>query len=219
MNMIDNRHLPEIKRYVESEVPRYDIINYLIGKNNFVNYLEIGVFMGDNIRKIKAEHKDGIDPGDEGILIPEVNYPITSDDFFNFIKNEDIKYDVIFIDGLHHSEQVDKDIENSLKHIVDNGFILVHDCNPLYHDMQLIPRQTIVWNGDVWKSIIRLKTTRDDLNISVVDTDMGIGVIHKKSSNKLIESYDKIVNNWDYFDANRKRLLNLITTEEFFNSH
>lgn len=217
--MIDNRHLPEIQRYIESKVPRFDIINYLIEKNNFVNYLEIGVFMGDNIRKIKIEHKDGVDTGSEGFLIPEVNYPVTSDDFFNFIKNEDIKYDIIFIDGLHYSYQVDKDIENSLKHIVDNGFILVHDCNPLYYDMQLIPRQTIVWNGDVWKSIIRLKTTRNDLTISVVDTDMGIGIIRKQSSHKLIESYDTIINNWEYFDTNRKRLLNLITTMEFFNSY
>ena len=96
---------------------RFDIINHLIEIYGFKNYLEIGVYRGENIRKIIAEHKDGVDPGTEGEMVPEVNYNMTSDDFFEFIKDHDeIKYDIIFIDGLHHSDQVDKDIENSLKY-------------------------------------------------------------------------------------------------------
>jgi hypothetical protein len=95
---------------------RFDIINYFIDKFNFVNYLEIGVYRGENIRKIKAIHKDGVDPGVEGEMVPEVNYRMTSDDFFELIKDhEDIKYDIIFIDGLHHSDQVDKDIVKPLQ--------------------------------------------------------------------------------------------------------
>ena len=58
---------------------RFEIINTFIKNNNFVNYLEIGVFRGQNIREIIAEHKDGVDPTTElGQTIPEINYPITS---------------------------------------------------------------------------------------------------------------------------------------------
>jgi hypothetical protein len=112
----NNLQEPEIIRYLNSEIQRYHVINYLIEKYKLVNYLEIGVFKGENIKEIKAAHKDGVDPGSEGYVIPEVNYPMTSDAFFELIKGHDIKYDIIFIDGLHHADQVEKDIKNALNH-------------------------------------------------------------------------------------------------------
>lgn len=213
--MIDNRNIPEIQRYLKSNYARYDIINDLLTKNNFVNYLEIGVFNGENIRKIKAKHRDGVDPGHEGIVDENVNYPMTSDEFFDFIKGHDIKYDIIFIDGLHHCEQVDKDIENSLNHIIDDGYIILHDCNPLFYDMQLVPRQTIVWNGDVWRSVAKLKKHRSDLTIRTVDTDHGVGIVQKLPSKTIDFDLKRLFDDWDYFDKNRKEILNLITVDEF----
>ena len=122
----NNLHESEVIRNLNSEVKRYDIINYLIKKYNLINYLEIGVFKGENIREIKAIHKDGVDPGVEGYTPLEANYPITSDEFFNLIKgHEDIKYDIIFIDGLHHVDQVEKDIKNALNHVVKDGLIFL----------------------------------------------------------------------------------------------
>lgn len=202
----------ESQKNLNSKIKRYDIINYLIEKNKFINYLEIGVFHGENIRLIKASHKDGVDPGHEGVVAPEVNYPMVSDEFFSLIKGHDIKYDLIFIDGLHHADQVDKDIENSLNHIVEGGYIILHDCNPVSYDAQLIPRQTIVWNGDVWKSFVKFKKQYPNMECCVVDTDFGIGVIKKGdiTSNPNVSE-----TTWDEFDANRKQLLNLITVDEF----
>jgi hypothetical protein len=82
-----NLHEYEVIRNLSSEIKRYDIINYLINKNQLINYLEIGVFKGENIREVKELHKDGVDPGAEGYTPPEVNYPMTSDDFFELIKD------------------------------------------------------------------------------------------------------------------------------------
>ena len=42
----------------------------------------------------------------------------------------DITFDVIFIDGLHLADQVEKDIDNALKFIKEDGFIILHDVNP-----------------------------------------------------------------------------------------
>jgi hypothetical protein len=93
---IDNLHEFEVQRNLNSDVKRYDIINYLIEKHNLLNYLEIGVFKGENIREIKAAHKDGVDPGVEGYTPPEVNYPMGSDEFFELIEGyEDIKDDML----------------------------------------------------------------------------------------------------------------------------
>lgn len=214
--MIDNRKLPELQKYLNPSIFRYDIINHFIRKHNFQNYLEIGVFMGENIRKVNIAHKDGVDPGHENFIVPEVNYSITSDEFFDFIKgHNEIKYDIIFIDGLHYADQVEKDILNSLNHIVDNGIIVLHDCNPLNFLMQTIPRECIVWTGDVWKTIVKLRSTRDYLTIRVVDTDFGVGIVEKKSNTYTSTLKDTKIE-WDFFDKNRENMLGLISTDEFF---
>lgn len=209
----NNLQEPEVVRYLNSEIQRYHIINYLIEKYKLVNYLEIGVFKGENIREIKAPHKDGVDPGVEGYVVPEVNYPMTSDAFFDLIKeHEDIKYDIIFIDGLHHANQVEKDIRNALKHLVPNGFIIMHDCNPTSYKAQLIPRQTIAWNGDTWKAFVDFKINNPTYECCVVDTDFGVGFIKNVGNRYKIESR---IDDWNHFELNRKQLLNLITWDEF----
>ena len=211
-----------IDKYTDgTKQQRWDIMNYLIQKYNYKTYLEIGVNDGLCIRKINIDHKDGVDPypGSEvgGAVVPEINYPISSDDFFNSI--EPIKtYDIIFIDGLHHCEQVDKDIINALKHLNKNGIIILHDCNPPEYELQLVPRITGLWNGNVWKSIAKLRCTRPDLSVKVIDIDWGIGVVHPGEQNIYTEkSYDYIVQNWEYFDNNRDEILNIISLEEFYN--
>jgi hypothetical protein len=209
----NNLHEPEVIRNLNSTIKRYDIINYLIEKYKLINYLEIGVFKGENIREVKAIHKDGVDPGVEGYTPPEVNYPMTSDAFFELIKDyPEIKYDIIFIDGLHHADQVEKDIKNALNHIVDGGFIVLHDCNPVSYEAQLVPRQTTAWNGDTWKAFVDFKFHYPKMECCVVDTDFGVGVIRVGEK---IYTLQANIWDWEYFDKNRTQLLNLITWDEF----
>lgn len=201
---------------------RSEIINHFITKYNFVNYLEIGVFNGDCITKVIAQHKDGVDPGAEGVVHPEVNYPITSDEFFELIKDHDIKYDIVFIDGLHHSDQVIKDINNSLKHTIDGGVIVMHDCSPPTKTNAQVPRNgQREWNGDVYKAFLQSRIDNNEHEHFVVDDDWGVGVIIKNHSDFPItkEDLQQGINSWDYFDQNRKKLLNLITPDEFKESY
>jgi len=214
-----------IEKYVDPNgIKRWDIINHLIKINGYVNYLEIGVNDASCIRKVTAEHKDGVDPlpGSEvgGGYYPEINYPITSDKFFELIKgHSDIKYDIIFIDGLHHSDQVDKDIANSLNHLMPNGTIVLHDCNPPTYEMQLVPRVTGLWNGDVWKSIVKLRCTNNNLHISVIDTDWGVGVVQLKPQESYTKATLEQCLDYSYFDLNREELLNLISVENFYKTY
>ena len=201
---------------------RFEIINHLIKENNFVNYLEIGVYRGQNIREIIAEHKDGVDPGVEGEMVPEVNYQMTSDAFFDLIKDHpEIKYDLIFIDGLHHSEQVDKDIENALEHLVDNGIIVLHDCSPEQELYSLVPRVSAIWNGDVYKSVLRFKQKYSH-KVITVNTDCGCGIIFNNRYEQNYCSTDELqqgLESWKYFDINRTKLLNLTPVNEFKTSN
>ena len=101
------------------------IINHLIEKNNFQNYLEVGVHEGENYKNINVKRKVGVDP--KPLTTNTSVLKLTSDQFFE--KNK-LKFDIIFIDGLHLEHQVDKDIKNSLNFINENGIIVMHDCNP-----------------------------------------------------------------------------------------
>ena len=38
------------------------------------------------------------------------------------------------------------------------------------------------WNGDVWKSVVHLRSLYKNINVFVLDTDFGIGIISKRSA-------------------------------------
>jgi len=188
---------------------RTDIINHLIKKNNYKRYLEIGVRNPDeNLNKITVEHKDGVDPAGN------CNYPIPSDDFFNQL-DIDVKYDIIFIDGLHLDYQVEQDITNSLKHLNQGGTIVIHDCSPIKEEHQV--EEYIVgktWNGTTWKAYVKFRMTDENLSMCVVDTDHGVGIINK-GKQTLYPKSDVL--DFKLLDENRKEILNLITPEKFLN--
>ena len=119
---------------------RWDMIEYLIKKNNYKKYLEIGCDQNQLFSRINIQNKVGVDPASGG------NVRETSDNFFE--KNKDM-FDIIFIDGLHIYEQVKKDILNSIKYLNDEGVILIHDCLPDSMAKQAVPRYKLQWNGDV----------------------------------------------------------------------
>jgi len=197
---------------------RTEIINRCFFKYKFEKYLEIGVGDGFSIERISAKYKDGVDPGVDPSYSHRcglVNHKMTSDEFFRKIENSKILYDFIFIDGLHHTEQVDKDIFNSLKHLSPNGFIMLHDVSPSSFKTQIVPRAQVEWTGDVWKSVVKLRCLNPNIEIVTIDTDFGCCIL-RSGRQKL---YDKdpleIALDWNYFVRNRIELLNLIPVEEF----
>ncbi len=151
---------------------RTDIIQNIIDKKKYKNYLEIGCDNDKNFSKIKIDHKIGVDPLKGG------NLRMTSDVFF--AQNKKF-FDIIFLDGLHIYEQTIKDIDNSLKFLNDNGVILVHDCLPKKIWNQIVPRMYGHWNGDVWKAIVHSRTY-DYAETYTCVVDHGIGIIFKRKN-------------------------------------
>ena len=93
-----------------SKLKRYDFINKTLEmyELNHVKYLEIGVFTNKTFETVKTKNKTSVDPepGSRPTFLG------TSDEFF--LQNNE-KFDVIFIDGLHHYEQCQADAINALK--------------------------------------------------------------------------------------------------------
>lgn len=193
---------------------RTDIINFLIQKFNFKNYLEIGVqYPQSNFDKIEIESKTGVEP----YPITELHDTIikaTSDEFFAELKDNE-KWDIIFIDGLHTREQCLADILNSLKHLSPNGTILVHDCLPTAEYQTTHEDNGREWTGDVWKSIVDIKA-KDGLDVSTIDTDWGIGCIRLNADNVGFEN--QIPLEWENYELLKDELLNIKTIEQWKNS-
>ena len=186
---------------------RTEIIQSLIDKIQAKKYLEIGMGPGLNFAAVQCEHKICVDPSP---TVP-VTFSLTSDSFF--AQNNET-FDVIFIDGLHWADQVYKDINNALNVLNKGGYIICHDMNPHSEFIQRYPQPKLEseWTGDCWKAWVKLKTERDDLSMSVVDTDYGCGIITKGKQTP-IDIKTELT--WEILENDRVKLLNLISVEEF----
>jgi hypothetical protein len=210
--------LPNAMKYV-------GIMQEHIDRYKLQNYLEIGVKDGHSFFTINVPNRYGVEPEitfdlcvnslafDRYQQLKETNmqwkiYNKTSDEYF---KNAEGMFDIIFVDGLHEYKQVYRDIENSLLHLTDDGFIFVHDTNPL-DEKVANPTAPIVsdWSGDVWKAIVDIQTKRDDIEIATYgDVPFGLTVIRKTKVKQQLRDWD--VSNMYYpdFAKDRKVYLNI----------
>tara|TARA_A100001015_G_scaffold318997_1_gene440577 strand:+ start:1715 stop:2425 length:711 start_codon:yes stop_codon:yes gene_type:complete len=191
----------------KEKLNRKEIVQKIIEFKKFKKYLEIGTFKNDLFNYIDCEKKIGVDPFSGG------NVRKTSDEFF---QDNQEKFDLIFIDGLHKYLQVKKDIQNSLGSLNNDGLILMHDCFPRNYYYQAVPRCQIDWNGDTWKALVELRT-KEDLDVYCLNADEGIGVIFKRKNKNLldldIKNFTKL--SYNEYSNNYQKYLNLIEYEDF----
>ena len=163
-----------------------EIINELIQIHHFQSYLEIGLGDGKNFDGVECNLKIGVDPKSDSIpIFTGITKPQDSDTFFEWYlkevkKSPSDKFDLIFIDGLHHADQVERDILNSWKCLNAGGMILIHDVKPSNKAMTCVPRgNQKEWTGDVFQAWHGLNETYPNLNTEYIDDPYGVGVIHK----------------------------------------
>jgi len=198
-------HLP----YNTDIVERHNVINSLTTSNH--KYLEIGIEYGITYSNTHFSNKVGVDPD------PKCDFPsiekYTSDDYFNKITNQ--MFDVIFIDGMHQSENVLRDLNNSIKCLNNEGFIFIDDILPLNYNEQLkIPRKHYYengilkygeeWTGDVWKVIYHvLRKYFGNINFGYFYNINYRGVFHMKikESFQIPEKDIEEINGYDYFNC------------------
>ena len=161
-----------------------DLINSLVELRNGQRYLEIGVNAGSTFFNVEAPLKVAVDPNFQFDPADHAKddtyyYSLTSDDFFATFssrpeaarfKDADgvVRWDVIFIDGLHTFEQSCRDFENSLPHSHANTIWVIDDTVPndpysSLPDMDLcfkyreyIGFTVNSWHGDVYKTIFAI---------------------------------------------------------------
>lgn len=131
--------------------------------------------------------------------------------------------DMCFIDGLHTYAQSLDDVVNCLKHLSSSGVIVMHDCCPASAVMALpansldevmkmnLPGWIGEWSGDVWKTIVYLRSHRHDLRVFVLNIDSGIGIIMRGEPENMLTYSKEEIDRMTYndLDGARAKLLNL----------
>jgi predicted O-methyltransferase YrrM len=214
---------------------RWDVINSFIEKNKYKSYLELGYYKGWSFDQVKCEEKTAVDPNPSKVASMQVIdygsnwydkgniiHKLTSDDFFDRLERQERTtkrtraWDIVFIDGLHEAKQVEKDIQNALKHLSPKGTIVLHDCNPPKYEHTTTGIDGC-WTGDVYKTAVRCAADYD-YDFYTIDTDWGVGVLKPITGGMHVNGrigVEGYINNWEKFDENRQWLLNLISVEEF----
>lgn len=196
---------------------RWNIINELLTTTQQQRFLEIGVQRGVCGGKVRAAVKTGVDPAPLGQAFGKYAalHRKTSDAFFAELPAS-AEFDVVLVDGLHHADQVVRDVDNALRHLAPDGAIVLHDCNPLSEIAQRVPRETGVWNGDCWKAMVELRQ-RPDLDAFTIDTDHGVGIVRRRPNPKPLPALGPLT--YEALERDRQGLLGLVApgfwTERF----
>lgn len=181
------------------------VFNYLIERFNYKSYLEIGVNNPTgNFDLVKCKFKIGVDPNP----MSHASFTGTSDEFFEQRFNK-LTFDIIFIDGLHHADQVKKDFENSLACLNTGGIILLHDTTPEDERFTVVPRNGLRgrWNGDVF----RILPCLSDFDYRTLSFDAnGLTVVKPGGTLKDLPQLS-----YQEFNTQRKELARPCTDEQF----
>ena len=200
---------------------RTGIINRIARQIRARPYLEIGGQGGVNFGRVRGPTRVGVDPdpGSGGTIhLPSDAYFARLDSERSDPDKPDTTFDLVFVDGLHHSDQVLRDIENAVRYLTPGGVIVVHDCDPPTEGSATRVQSGGVWCGDVYRGWLRYRATSKRETFTV-DADLGCGIVlDSPCLASSLEGYplaDLDSLPWPTFRARRSELLGLVTIEVF----
>ena len=226
----------------------HTFLNQIIAAKGYKSYLEIGVDDPKNtFNHIQCERKVGVDPynddtgchawdrANKEALIAKIDpqavfYRMTSDGFFRtsealgFYEKSDL-FDLIYIDGLHLEEQVDKDIANALRFVSPSGMIVLDDVPPANeYEEKTPPDPGQPWRGTVWRSFAKLRmdqlwtTGKNRHGLYTVKSIFKSIILPYRQQTPVYENADfpNPVLSFEFLKAYEDELLNNISYEQFF---
>ena len=192
--------------YVSNFYIRLAFVNKAISLYYDCKYLEIGVCTNEvfNSVPLSVANKIGVDPVRGG------THRMTSDQFF--IENNK-KFSVIFIDGLHEYTQCQKDCINALDSLEDDGIIIFHDFLPRNELEENVPPRQRTWSGDVWKVAVEINNSKN-MDFVIVNIDRGIGLLKIKKGFEYIKNNELKNKDFNHFINDYYKKLPIVSSED-----
>ena len=177
------RHQPPRSTTVNHSVRRLSHLAELVDARS---YLEIGVHNGATFNNVEIENKDAVDPtfhfDVRAFATPSVRFfEVTSDHFFlHFHKG--VRYDLIFLDGLHTFEQTFRDFCASFAATHRRTLWLIDDVFPVdiysaHPDQKTALRfrhgtgnKRKAWHGDVYKVVFAINDFFPNISFRTIKT-------------------------------------------------
>lgn len=198
-------------------VSRNGVVQGILDLFDAPDYLEIGVNRGVTFNALKAASKVAVDPAflfdTEAATGPGITFhETTSDDYFARIATRDTAFDVIYLDGLHTSEQTIRDLINALAFLKSDGVIVIDDVFPSSYIASLperqhtrVVRQAIndpsgAWMGDVFRLVFFVETFCPQYSYRTVNNNHGQLVLWREPRGVVIDRTLAEVASKDYKD-------------------
>lgn len=150
-------------------------------------YLELGVRCGDSLDPISQYCKMccAVDitfqhyrfAKRENIMFVQKS----TDEFFATL-DPDTVFDMVFIDAAHEHAASLKDFQNVAPHVIEDGFIFLHDTYPCSQEMM-----QPCYSNDSYKTALFIKNMyRDDFEVVTLPFNPGLTIVKKMKHDKQI---------------------------------
>lgn len=163
--------------------PNYmDVLRDLHEHHGSSFYLEIGVETGRTLALSQCPCI-GIDPDMSNLKALDYHpgtrlYQQTSDEFFE-ASTIPVPIDLAFIDGLHHAEQVMRDLNNILQYSAPSVVIVIDDIIPTSKEAATRTRTTESWSGDVYRVVPMIQARSDLVSVVIPANPAGLLVVRR----------------------------------------
>lgn len=156
------------------------------------DYLEIGVNQGKTFNSVNARTKVAVDPKflfdhqEKAATVPGTSFwETTSDDYFGRVAQPDTAFDVIYLDGMHTSEQTIRDLINAISFLKPGGVVIIDDVFPCSYEASLAERRHTriirratgdaagAWMGDVYRLVFFVETFCQQFSYCTVNNNHG----------------------------------------------
>lgn len=162
-------------------------INGLLGQmSSGCAYLEIGTSYGNTLQAVVAKSKVGVDPNSRfNTRVTPPSITIHNEPSDVFFSESRVRFDLIYLDGLHEARQTYRDLINALNVLNKGGLILIDDVLPSdlasslpseRHASELKEKLGIKhsdWFGDVYKVVKAVLDFHPELGLGILGNSSG----------------------------------------------
>ncbi|MEA5411770.1 class I SAM-dependent methyltransferase [Synechococcus sp. BA-120 BA3] len=202
-------------------------------------YLEVGVFEGITFNDIRIEKKVAVDPlfrFDTSMhsIVDQVEFVQKPSDQYFLDLASSLKFDIVFLDGLHTYQQTLRDLLNTIAHCHDKSVIIIDDVWPVdifsslpqsldaHEFRRMSGGNSLAWHGDVYKAVFFVHDFIPWLNYCTIENGGNPQTLLWHSPrNSFTPRFNntEIIERLGYVDLHRnKDIMNFVSESQAFTS-